>query len=58
MDAETNHILTEIKAVVGDLSDLRYGRFAKPPGDSKGTVEEALEGLRRLEEVCQRPEDG
>lgn len=58
-DLELQSLLQEIETKVGDLSDLRYGRFARPVGGTgtdeeggeAGLREEVLEGLRRLEGV-------
>ncbi len=51
-EAEADALLDEIKSTVGDLSDLRYGRLQRLGGSSKTTVEEAIEGLQRLEDIC------
>ncbi len=52
MEAEAQVIFGEIKGTVGDLSDLRYGRFDKPAGTTTNTGEEVLQGVQRLEELC------
>jgi centromere-localized protein 2 len=52
LEKEASDTLTRIKATVGDLSDLRYGRFDKPVG-GEDVAEAVLEGLRNLEEVCE-----
>ena len=52
LETEASDTLTRITATVGDLSDLRYGRFDKPVG-GEDVAEAVLEGLRNLEEVCE-----
>lgn len=52
MEAEAETIIDQIKSTVGDLSDLRYGRLQGPGGTSKTTVDEALEGMKRLQDIC------
>jgi len=48
LDEEANELLEGIKATVGALSDLRYGRFAN------GQLgEQVLKGLSRLETACE-----
>lgn len=44
---EAEALLEEMRAIVGELSDLRYGRLAN--GDLR---EQVLEGLARLESSC------
>lgn len=49
MEEEAGTMLEEMKATVGNLSDLRYGRLAN------GQLgEQVLEGLERLEATCER----
>lgn len=51
-ETEGASILEELKATVGELSDLRYGKFNKL---SEGEVaDEAVAGLRELEDACNR----
>lgn len=52
MEAEAEAILNQIKSTVGDLSDLRYGRLQRPGGTSKTAVDEAMEGMQRLQDIC------
>lgn len=49
LDAESQELLEEIKAVVGGMSDLRYGKLAK--ADLR---EEVLDGLKVLQATCDR----
>ena len=51
LEREANDMLALIETTVGDLSDLRYGKFDKPIG-GEDVAEAVLEGLRNLEEVC------
>jgi centromere-localized protein 2 len=47
LDEEAENLLEEMRATVGSLSDLRYGRLAN--GQLRKQV---LEGLKRLESAC------
>jgi len=49
LDGESERMLVEIQEIVGGLSDLRYGRLSN--GELR---EEVLEGLGRLEGVCEQ----
>ena len=49
LEAEAEKTRREIAATIGDLSDLRYGRFAKGPGGLE-LREEVIEGLKGLRE--------
>ena len=49
LDEEAQALLEEMRATVGGLSDLRYGRLAN------GQIrEQVLEGLHRLESSCEK----
>jgi centromere-localized protein 2 len=52
IDSESNTILAELQSTVGDLSDLRYGKFNKTPGSDEEFGEETLQNIRRVMEVC------
>lgn len=52
MEAEAETIIDRIKSMVGDLSDLRYGRLQRPGETSKTAVDEAMDGMQRLQDVC------
>lgn len=61
LEAESDQLLDEIKEIVGSLSDLRYGRFARPTsngdtnGRGDGVVEnEIMDALGGLEEVMRK----
>jgi len=47
MDEEAEGLMEEMRGTVGALSDLRYGKLGN--GELK---EQVLEGLERLEKVC------
>lgn len=52
MDVEAQAILKELQATVGDLSDLRYGRFSKTPGANGGDVAfEVVQSLQRIQQL-------
>lgn len=51
-EAETASLIKDIENIVGGLSDLRYGRFDKPPGSDLDLREEVLDGLKGLQEAC------
>ncbi|KAK2748856.1 hypothetical protein FQN55_003998 [Onygenales sp. PD_40] len=51
-DAEAARIMAELTSVVGELSDLRYGRFNKPAGVATNFVGETIKGLKELESAC------
>jgi centromere-localized protein 2 len=50
LEEETVQILEDMKVTVGDLSDLRYGRFQKTPGADTDLRDEVLEALSNVEE--------
>jgi centromere-localized protein 2 len=41
-----------LQAAVGELSDLRYGRFPKAAGGAGDLGQQTLEHLQRLQDVC------
>lgn len=49
LDEEAEALLDEMRATVGGLSDLRYGKLAN--GELR---EQVLEGLERLESACEK----
>ncbi|EEH20874.1 hypothetical protein PABG_03105 [Paracoccidioides brasiliensis Pb03] len=51
-DAESQRIFVELTSTVGELSELRYGKFNKPAGVATNAVEEAIRGLKELESAC------
>jgi centromere-localized protein 2 len=58
MEAESTAVLAQIRSSIGDLSDLRYGRFAKTPGAGEGIRKDVLTTLKRLASACDIAEDG
>ncbi|KAI1389034.1 Cnl2/NKP2 family protein-domain-containing protein [Hypoxylon trugodes] len=48
MEQEEASLLESIKQAVGNMSDLRYGRFANPK-----LKNEVLDGLQRIQDVCE-----
>ena len=55
MELEAAAVLEDIRATVGDLSDLRYGRFSRVPGVGDELGNETLAGLKKLEQLCNDP---
>ncbi|KAI9717072.1 MAG: hypothetical protein M1812_005007 [Candelaria pacifica] len=51
IEAGAEEVLSNLSTAVGDLSDLRYGRFNKP-GAADAVGQEVLDGLRSLEQAC------
>jgi centromere-localized protein 2 len=51
-EQELATILEELKTTVGDLSDLRYGKFAKTPGSTDEFGTEVAQSIKRLQKVC------
>ncbi|KAI1135391.1 Cnl2/NKP2 family protein-domain-containing protein [Hypoxylon sp. FL0543] len=49
MEEEEATLLESIKKDVGNMSDLRYGRFANPK-----LKDEVIDGLERLQDTCER----
>ncbi|KAF2431984.1 hypothetical protein EJ08DRAFT_158355 [Tothia fuscella] len=52
IDEEAEAILADIKATIGDLSDMRTGKFNRTPGSGTDLGEDVLDGLRKLEQIC------
>ncbi|PGH36839.1 centromere-localized protein 2 [[Emmonsia] crescens] len=52
VDAEAARIFAELTSTVGELSDLRYGKFNKPPGVATDAVDDTITGLKELENAC------
>ncbi|KAL1969525.1 hypothetical protein VTN77DRAFT_8963 [Rasamsonia byssochlamydoides] len=51
-DAATT--LEELRKIVGEMSDLRYGKLNKPGMTAEEFVSETIRGLRSLEDACDR----
>lgn len=54
VDKSASSLLADLNATVGDLSDLRYGKMQGPGGDANEVVDEAIKGLKNLEDECSR----
>jgi centromere-localized protein 2 len=53
LDKGIEATLADVQATIGDLSDLRYGRFSKTPGASARDLStEVVESLRRIQQLC------
>ncbi|KAI9681356.1 MAG: hypothetical protein M1817_002639 [Caeruleum heppii] len=52
MDDELETVREDVRSIIGDLSDLRYGRFNKAGGGAEAVGQEVLDGLKRLEDLC------
>jgi len=48
LDSECDRILGQIRTIVGDLSDLRYGKLA-----ASSTAGQVTREINRLVEVCE-----
>ncbi|KAJ6090396.1 hypothetical protein N7486_009211 [Penicillium sp. IBT 16267x] len=51
IDREAAGLVAELNTTVGDMSDLRYGKFAGPASVSD-VVEQSIKGLQNLEDTC------
>ena len=51
-EIETQTILQDLESTVGDLSDLRYGKFSQPLGSGNDIRVDVLDGLHALEKAC------
>ena len=51
-ESETQTILQDLESTVGDLSDLRYGKFSQPLGSGNAIRVDMLDGLHALEKAC------
>lgn len=52
MEREAESMRKELQATIGDLSDLRYGRFTKTPGATGGDLAtEVVESLQRIQQL-------
>lgn len=52
-ESEAAQILEEIQGTVGELSDLRYGKFSKSIGSNTTVANDVMAGLQGLEDACQ-----
>ncbi|KAJ5635748.1 uncharacterized protein N7484_009061 [Penicillium longicatenatum] len=51
IDREATGLVAELNTAVGDMSDLRYGKFAGP-ASARDVAEQSIEGLQNLEDTC------
>lgn len=51
-ESETQFILQDLESTVGELSDLRYGKFSQPLGSGNDIRVDVLDGLQALEKAC------
>ncbi|KAL2862878.1 Ctf8-domain-containing protein [Aspergillus lucknowensis] len=53
VDRDAAALVSELNSTVGEMSDLRYGKMHGSVGAADdGVVDEALRGLKNLEDVC------
>lgn len=52
LETESDQMLQSIRSMIGDLSDLRYGRFNHTNAIGKDLGEEVLESLEMLEKTA------
>jgi len=52
LEKEAEEILADVKTTIGDLSDLRYGKFNRVSGVSSDLSQEVVQSLSRLESLC------
>jgi centromere-localized protein 2 len=52
VDREAEDLLRQLNTIVGDMSDLRYGKLQGPAGTANNLAEEAIKGLQNLEDAC------
>ncbi len=58
METELETVREDVRTIIGDLSDLRYGRFNKAGGGADGVGQEVLDGLKRLQDICAEVSNG
>ena len=51
-EREADALFEDLQSTVGDLSDLRYGKFSQPLGSGSDVRTEVLESLQGLEDTC------
>lgn len=52
IERESEAVLADLRSIVGDLSDLRYGRFNKPAAGGEELGPETVDTLRQLQTTC------
>jgi len=58
LEKEAEEILADVKTTIGDLSDLRYGKFNRVSGVSSDLSQEVVQSLSRLENLCDGASEG
>jgi len=58
LEKESVTVLADIKSTIGDLSDLRFGKFNRVSAVSSDLSQEVMKGLERLEYLCNAVEKG
>lgn len=57
LEVDTATKLQSIQSIIGDLSDLRYGKFARPAGGAD-LAQDIRESLQRLQKLCEQSAKG
>jgi len=55
LEKESVVVLADIKSTIGDLSDLRFGKFNRA---SSELSQDVMKGMERLEHLCNAVEKG
>jgi centromere-localized protein 2 len=58
MEKEVEALLSDVQTTIGDLSDLRTGKFSRTPGSGTDLGEDVLDGLKKLEQLCNDTKNG
>ena len=53
LETDIEIAMSDSKKVIGDLSDLRYGKFGRLEGISGDAAQEVVASLRKLTEQCE-----
>lgn len=53
LETQVEAALHDIKGTIGNLSDLRYGKFSRIEGVTGDVAQEVAAGLDRLEGLCE-----
>ena len=51
-EAELQVIMDSLRSTIGDLSDLRYGKFNQPVGEEGSLRANVLDSLHEFDKVC------
>jgi centromere-localized protein 2 len=52
LESQTASVLRDLQTTVGDLSDLRYGKFPNGPNGDVTVTTEVIEGIKRVGVIC------